>query len=103
MQILSAKEAKNHFGHLLDTVQREPVLITRNNRPAGLFVSLEEIKGTHLAEMFEQKQDGYDEWLQAKVMQSIQNHEQGTSASRSFDEVHGNIMQKLKERLETKG
>jgi len=32
-------EAQNNFGQLLDTVQREPVAITRHGRPAAFIVS----------------------------------------------------------------
>ena len=38
---LSAVEAQNHFGQLLDTVQREPVLITRHGRTAAFVVSVD--------------------------------------------------------------
>lgn len=100
MQVLTAKEAKIHFGNLLDTVQREPVLITRNNRPTGVFVSLEDIQGTHIAEMLEQKVMGYDEWLYKKVSQSIENFENGTSKGSNFEEVHHNILDKLRTKLE---
>ena len=32
-------EAQNNFGQLLDTVQREPVVITRHGRPAAYVIS----------------------------------------------------------------
>jgi antitoxin Phd len=35
----TSAEAQNQFGQLLDTVQREPVVITRHGRPAALMVS----------------------------------------------------------------
>lgn len=101
MQVLTAKEAKTNFGSLLDTVQREPVLITRNSRPTGVFVSIEDIQGTYLAELFEQKQEGYDAWLQAKVNQSVKNFEKNpTKGNKTLEEVHDGIMAKLKAKLE---
>ena len=35
----TSAEAQNQFGKLLDTVQREPVAITRHGRPAAYIVS----------------------------------------------------------------
>ena len=48
MQVITAKDAKSRFGELLDTMQREPVLVTKNKRPVGVFLSLKDVKGTHL-------------------------------------------------------
>ena len=39
MIIKTSAEAQNQFGQLLDTVQREPVAITRHGRPAAFVVS----------------------------------------------------------------
>ncbi len=39
----TSAEAQNQFGQLLDTVQREPVVITRHGRPAALMVSPQDI------------------------------------------------------------
>ncbi len=36
---ITSVEAQNQFGKLLDTVQREPVTITRHGRPAAFIVS----------------------------------------------------------------
>ncbi len=36
---ITSVEAQNRFGRLLDTVQREPVSITRHGRPAAFIVS----------------------------------------------------------------
>ena len=41
MVTLSAKEAKEKFGALVDTARREPVTITKHNRPAVVVVSSE--------------------------------------------------------------
>ncbi|MGP8253214.1 MAG: type II toxin-antitoxin system Phd/YefM family antitoxin [Terracidiphilus sp.] len=35
----TSAEAQNQFGQLLDSVQREPVAITRHGRPAAFIVS----------------------------------------------------------------
>ena len=40
----TSAEAQNQFGQLLDTVQREPVAITRHGRPAAYIVSPRDMK-----------------------------------------------------------
>ncbi len=44
MQSMPAKEAKVHFGELMDTVQREPVSIKKYGRPVAVMMSAEEYK-----------------------------------------------------------
>ena len=44
MQSIAAKEAKVHFGELMDTVQREPVSIKKYGRPVAVIMSAEEYK-----------------------------------------------------------
>ena len=44
MKVMTAKEAKNSFGIFVDTAQIEPVLVTRRQRPIGVFVSIQEIE-----------------------------------------------------------
>ncbi|MGD0292266.1 MAG: type II toxin-antitoxin system Phd/YefM family antitoxin [Terracidiphilus sp.] len=39
MKTMTSVEAQNSFGKLLDTVQREPVAITRHGRPTAFIVS----------------------------------------------------------------
>jgi prevent-host-death family protein len=41
MITVTSVEAQNRFGQLLDTVQREPVSVTRHVRPAAFIVSSE--------------------------------------------------------------
>lgn len=36
--IVSAREAKNHFGELLEVIQRQPVVITKNGRPVAIMI-----------------------------------------------------------------
>ena len=51
MKTMTARDAKNHFGEFLDSAQREPVLITRNNRPVGMMISIQDAADTVLPEM----------------------------------------------------
>ena len=39
MITMTSLNAQNHFGELLDTSQREPVLITRHGRPVSIVLS----------------------------------------------------------------
>jgi prevent-host-death family protein len=42
MKEISAREAKNQFGHFLDWAQREPVRVTKRGRPAAVMMSEEQ-------------------------------------------------------------
>jgi prevent-host-death family protein len=46
MKTISAAEAKNAFGKFLDMARREPVIVTKNNRPVGVFLSMEDLEDT---------------------------------------------------------
>lgn len=37
---ISVSEIKNHFGKFLDTIQHEPVIITRNKRPIATLTTM---------------------------------------------------------------
>lgn len=96
MRIMTASNAQNNFGDLLDTVRREPVLLTKNKRPVGVFVSLEDLQGTYLADMLADKEDGYDEWLQAKVGQSLTRFKQNGSEGREASAIHADTLDKIR-------
>ena len=40
--MISAINAKNRFGQLLDAAQREPVTVTKKGRPAAVMLSVED-------------------------------------------------------------
>jgi prevent-host-death family protein len=44
MTSMTSVEAQNRFGQLLDTVQHEPVSITRDGRPAAFIVSPQDME-----------------------------------------------------------
>jgi len=46
MKTIASTQAKSNFGALLDTAQREPVMIEKKGRPVAVVVSYEEYK-TH--------------------------------------------------------
>ena len=41
MKAIAAKEAKNNFGEMLDTAQREPVAIEKHGRAVAIVLSVE--------------------------------------------------------------
>ena len=42
MRTVSAIDAKNRFGQLLEAAQREPVTVTKKGRPAAVVLSVED-------------------------------------------------------------
>ena len=40
MKTITAAAAKNAFGKFLDMARREPVVVTKNDRPVGVFLSI---------------------------------------------------------------
>jgi len=53
MITIAANEAKQSFGKVLDSAQREPVIIQKHNHPAAVVLSMREydrLRGINLAE-----------------------------------------------------
>ena len=46
MKTMTAVEAKTRFGEFLDSAQREPVIVTKKNRPVGVMFSMQDIEDT---------------------------------------------------------
>jgi prevent-host-death family protein len=46
MKTMTAAKAKNAFGQMIEAAQREPVLITKQSRPVGVFMSIRDIEDT---------------------------------------------------------
>ena len=44
MKTMTAAEAKNSFGKLLDATMREPVMITKIDRPVAVSLSMDDLK-----------------------------------------------------------
>lgn len=44
MKTMTSKEAQNSFGLFLDTVQREPVMVTRRSRPVGVMLPMDNME-----------------------------------------------------------
>jgi PHD/YefM family antitoxin component YafN of YafNO toxin-antitoxin module len=46
VKTMTTAQARNAFGQFLGMAQREPVLVTRNDRPVGVFLSLQVLEDT---------------------------------------------------------
>ncbi len=46
MKTMTAAQAKTRFGEFLDAAQREPVIVTKKNRPVGVMFSVQDIEDT---------------------------------------------------------
>ena len=46
IQTMTAADAKTRFGQFIDAAQREPVVVTKKNRPVGVFFSIQDIEDT---------------------------------------------------------
>jgi prevent-host-death family protein len=98
MKVMSAREAKNHFGEFLDASRREPVIVTKNNRPVGILISIEDAADTLIQELIMEKEPGYDEWLFGKITATKERVESGESVLRE----HADAMASLKARLDVR-
>ena len=47
MKEITARDAKNRFGYLLDAVQRAPVRVTRKGRAVGVMMSVQHYERLH--------------------------------------------------------
>ena len=95
MKVMTARDAKNHFGEFLDSARREPVIVTKNDRPVGIMISIEDAADTLLPEMLLDKEPGYDGWLFEKVAGTIRRVDSGETELLEHDEA----MEKLRKRL----
>jgi len=59
MKTLSARDAKNAFGNLIDTARQQPVLIEKHGRPVVVVLAVEEydrITESNLTELQSRKE-----------------------------------------------
>ncbi|MDP2823096.1 MAG: type II toxin-antitoxin system Phd/YefM family antitoxin [Sulfuritalea sp.] len=66
MITVTSVEAQNRFGQLLDTVQREPVTITRHGRTAAFMVSPQDMQDLRDAQTSKRQNavEAFDAWSQ---------------------------------------
>ena len=107
MKVMTAVDAKNNFGLLIDSAQREPVIVTKQNRPVGVFMSLHDLEGTvwqrraakAMAGDKSVKDAGYDDWLRDKVGRAMDRAKSGEAKSSPHGEAFARIEAKLKTRF----
>ncbi|GAN78776.1 prevent-host-death protein [Acidocella aminolytica 101 = DSM 11237] len=58
MKTMSAREAKNGFGLMIDTARAEPVLIEKHGRGVVVVVAVEEYERLAAGQMNRETQDG---------------------------------------------
>lgn len=102
MKVMTARDAKNHFGEFLDTSRREPVIITKNNRPVGIMISIEDAAETLLPEFLLDKEPGYDGWLFEKVSATMRRIETGQTQILEQDEAMSSLRARVNARLAAK-
>lgn len=51
MTIMSAKDAKNNFGKMMEDVQRGPIVITKHSRASAVLISAEEYRQIKLEKL----------------------------------------------------
>lgn len=96
---MSARDAKNRFGEFLDAARREPVVVTKNDRPVGIMISIEDAADTLLPEFLLDKDPGYDGWLFDKVSATLTRVSSGDTTLRKHDEAMALLKERLQARL----
>lgn len=98
VKVMTARDAKNHFGEFLDSARREPVVVTKNDRPVGIMISMEDAADTLFSDFFLDKESDYEDWLFGKVNKTMERVASGQTELRS----HSDAMSLLKSRLEAR-
>lgn len=96
MKTMTSKEAKNRFGSFLDAMQREPVVVTKNSRPVGIMISMEDAKNTLVGEMFLEPEKGYEDWANKKITKTLKDLEEGNIEISKHDDVMERVAKLLK-------
>ncbi len=87
MITVTSVEAQNRFGQLLDTVQREPVTITRHGRTAAFIVSPQDMEELTRARNKRCKAvDELEVWSQRAILSALP-----AAAELADDEVVGMV------------
>ena len=72
MITVTSVEAQNRFGQLLDTVQREPVTITRHGRTAAFIISPRDMQDLQNARRKRSAAvDAFDAWSQRAAASAL--------------------------------
>jgi len=99
MKVMTARDAKNHFGEFLHSAQREPIIITKNDRPVGIMVSMEDAEASLLPEMMMAKEPGHEEWVANKVAETMRRVDSGETTLIDHADAMKQIRSKIAARL----
>ena len=75
MKTLSATKASKEFGRYLDMAQREPILITKKNRPVAITMSIQDA----------------EKLLEYRIQNGINRGMEDVKAGRTFEATTENI------------
>ena len=81
MKTITAREAKNRFGKLLDEAQREPVTVTKQGRPFAVVIS---------ANSFDK--DAYDRALRDKLLAMLKESQKEATRNGMTEEVLADLL-----------
>lgn len=79
-------------------MQREPVMVTKNNRPVGIMISIHDAADTLIPELFMEKEAGYDEWFTVKVTEALGAYRNGTATLAGHDEATDRVWKRVQAR-----
>lgn len=102
MKVMPAGEAKNRFGAFLDAARREPIVVTKNDRPVGIMISIEDAASTLLPELFMYAEPEYDDWLSEKVTKTLARVDAGKTGRHGHTDAMAILMGRLEARLSPK-
>ena len=95
VKVMTSKEAQNAFGSFLDSVQHEPVVVTRRNRPVGVMVSMDNLPAIiNFAESMKKT-------IEAGVKAGLEDSKAGRGRKLTDDYV-ADLKQELQTRIDAK-
>ncbi|MDR1854173.1 MAG: type II toxin-antitoxin system Phd/YefM family antitoxin, partial [Azoarcus sp.] len=72
------------------------VVITKNKRPVGIMLSMEDAAQTLIPDVFFDKEEGYDEWFKETVEDSLQALREGREKLYDHDEVVASLAERFR-------
>jgi prevent-host-death family protein len=99
LKTMTAAEAKNQFGEFLDAIQQEPVVVTDNDRPVGIMLSIDAAANSLIPELFMEQEAGYEEWLRLKVGSTLDRVKKGTARLRTHEDAIGSLQSRVETKL----
>ena len=87
MKTMSAKDAEARFDQFIDAAQQEPVVVTKEDHPVGVFLSIDHLEDTIWGERAKAAHaEGY---LTVEESAALLNAEQPRLSNRLFEQLRG--------------